>query len=118
MADQEKVIKGLECCIKHDEDFKHNSCSSLDCPYLNDCAFKNYFVKTSLIRDALELLKENEVHNYGEIITVYGHDNFEDAELYRDICETLKDAGLLTIHRTENAIGYTLGWKLMGVKKP
>ena len=60
MTDREKVIKGLECCVKHDEDFKTSPCSSLDCPYLDDCAFKNYFVKTSLMRDALELLKEQE----------------------------------------------------------
>lgn len=60
MTDREKVIKGLECCVKHDEDFKTSSCSSLNCPCLDDCAFKNYFVKTSLMRDALELLKEQE----------------------------------------------------------
>ena len=67
MKDREKVIRGLECCVKHDEDFKTSSCScySLNCPYLDDCAFKNYFVKTSLMRDALKLLTEQEGENNG-----------------------------------------------------
>ena len=71
MKDREKVIRGLECCVKHDEDFK--TCSSLDCPYLDDCDSINHFVKASLIRDALELLKEQEprVMTLKEVIDHY-----------------------------------------------
>lgn len=48
MADREKVIKGLECCILNNPDDKQR-CS--DCPYDGNCLNR-------LKMDALELLKE------------------------------------------------------------
>ena len=53
MTDREKVIKGLEMCIKDIE------CTG--CPYENDCFAQdgNPF-GTSMMRDALALIKEQE----------------------------------------------------------
>lgn len=51
MPDREKVIKGLEHCTK-------DGCR--DCPYEKNCdVFDNAFSGT-LVKDALELLKEQE----------------------------------------------------------
>ena len=52
MADLEKVIKGLECCIKRDPD-DYLRCD--ECPYPDGSACTN-----RLKIDALELLKEHE----------------------------------------------------------
>lgn len=50
MTDQEKVVRGLECCILHDPDDKPK-CKS--CPYDGACLNR-------LKRDALQLLKAQE----------------------------------------------------------
>lgn len=60
MADREKVIKGLECCILSDEE-----CECPDeCPYHDDCWETDYELVYTLKKDALELLKEQEPVEY------------------------------------------------------
>ena len=54
MTDREKVIKGLECCIKG------NTCSS-DCPYFNGVPMTDGECITALQADALALLKEQDI---------------------------------------------------------
>ena len=51
MADIEKVIKGLECCLRESEHIYDNPCA--DCPY-SELGGKCIDYKD---RDALELLK-------------------------------------------------------------
>lgn len=51
MADREKVIKALECCIAGD------SCIS-DCPYFREVPMTDGRCITAVQKDALELLKE------------------------------------------------------------
>ena len=51
MADREKVVRGLQCCI----DSTRSNCPH-DCPYLNECINGQFY--EPLYRDALELLKE------------------------------------------------------------
>lgn len=54
MAEREKVIKGLECCVKTIED-----CECADnCPYESQCWDGTMYL--DLMRDALELLKAPE----------------------------------------------------------
>ena len=53
MADREKVIKGLECCIEWD------SCNK--CPYETPNEYDIAECTLSLHKDALALLKEQEV---------------------------------------------------------
>ena len=55
MPDREKVIKGLECCIKHDPDDKPR-CG--ECPYDGACLNR-------LKADALELAKD-----YGHVLSM------------------------------------------------
>lgn len=52
MPDREKVIKGLEKCIEHED------CG--DCPYVNACSDPFESAVPCLMKDALELLKEQE----------------------------------------------------------
>jgi len=57
MSDMEKVIKGLEVCLKN---IDQQDCPN-DCPYLSDCSkYENRVVFQPLMRDALALLKEQE----------------------------------------------------------
>ena len=56
MIDEEKVIKGLECCA-NDKPFYHAHCD--ECPY-NGRRPDNMGGCTKLYRDTLELLKEQE----------------------------------------------------------
>ncbi len=51
MPDREKVIKGLETCIEHED------CG--DCPYVSTCVDPIDFA-VCLMKDALTLLKEQE----------------------------------------------------------
>lgn len=54
MADREKVIKGLESC-------KSSDCIGRGCPYFHDViadAIKNCDCTTELVRDVIEVLKE------------------------------------------------------------
>ena len=53
MPDREKVIKGLECCVKT------IGCKCADnCPYKSQCWDGTMFL--DMLRDALELLKAQE----------------------------------------------------------
>ena len=55
--DRDKVIKGLEVCLKN---IDQQDCPN-DCPYLSDCSkYENRVVFQPLMRDALALLKEQE----------------------------------------------------------
>lgn len=57
MIDREKVIKGLEVCLKN---IDQQDCPN-NCPYLNDCSkYENRVMFQPLMRDALALLKEQE----------------------------------------------------------
>lgn len=54
MADKEKVIKGLETCIKYID----RECP-IDCPYHEICTnYEGRVVFQPVLRDALALLKE------------------------------------------------------------
>ena len=60
MPDREKVIKGLEVCLKN---IDQQDCPN-DCPYLSDCSkYGNRVIFQPLMRDALTLLKEQETHD-------------------------------------------------------
>ena len=52
MTDREKVIKGIRKCLSH------KPCSENGCPYENECAVEH--LNDPLLRDAIELLKEQE----------------------------------------------------------
>jgi len=55
--DKEKVIKGLDICLKN---IDQPDCPN-DCPYLSDCSkYENRVVFQPLMRDALAMLKEQE----------------------------------------------------------
>ena len=57
MPDIEKVIKGLDVCLKN---IDQPDCPN-DCPYLSDCSkYENRVVFQPLMRDALTMLKEQE----------------------------------------------------------
>lgn len=57
MIDKEKVIKGLEVCLKN---IDQQDCPN-DCPYLSDCSkYGNRVIFQPLMLDALALLKEQE----------------------------------------------------------
>ena len=57
MPDREKVIKGLDVCLKN---IDQSDCPN-DCPYLSDCSkYENRVVFQPLMRDALALLKDQE----------------------------------------------------------
>lgn len=56
MPDREKVVKGLETCIKNID----RECP-IDCPYYERCAkYEGCVVFQPVLRDALELLKKQE----------------------------------------------------------
>ena len=52
MTDREKVIKGLECCVR----YTFEACE--ECKYHNECKKGDYYLP--LLRDALALLKAQE----------------------------------------------------------
>ena len=56
MADIEKVIKGLEYCTTHYN--CRNKASN--CPFIDDCKTIEDATGNTLMRDALELLKEQD----------------------------------------------------------
>jgi hypothetical protein len=59
MTDREKVIKGLECCMKWTGEPNTATCHCSDCSYTNmDILGQRYLI--DLINDALALLKEQE----------------------------------------------------------
>ena len=57
MLDREKVIKGLECCIRHGEN------AEVGCGKKNECPYERNGLKCwlDLNRDSLALLKEQEI---------------------------------------------------------
>lgn len=60
MADREKVIKGLECCMKWTGEPDTATCHCSDCSYTNmDILGQRCLI--DLINDALALLKEQEL---------------------------------------------------------
>lgn len=71
MADREKVMRGLECCIVRDPDAKRN-CE--ECQYNHEGIITNAPCSNGLMADALALLKEQEprVLDWGEIGAVDG----------------------------------------------
>lgn len=54
MADMEKVIRGLECCVRYYDDDNTRACR--ECPYRvpNTITCMSFY---PLLKDALELLK-------------------------------------------------------------
>lgn len=57
MTDREKVVKGLEICIKN---INQVDCPN-DCPYYSDCTkYEKRYIFQPLLRDALKLIKEQE----------------------------------------------------------
>lgn len=69
MADREKVIEGLEICIKN---INQVDCPN-DCPYYSDCAKYAYrYVFQPLLRDALALLKRQEAKPVIVTTNAYG----------------------------------------------
>lgn len=52
MADIERVIKGIRKCLSQ------KPCQENGCPYENECAVEH--INAPLLRDALELLKEQQ----------------------------------------------------------
>lgn len=54
MVDRQKVLKGLECCLK-----SWNGACDPECPYNCECRM-NAEVFQTVMRDALELLKEQQ----------------------------------------------------------
>lgn len=58
MADLEKVIKGLECCLRESEHIDDNPCA--DCPYYDIDSGLGGKCIDDKDKDALALLKEHE----------------------------------------------------------
>lgn len=58
MPDREKVIKGLECCLRESEHIDDNPCA--DCPYYDIDSGLGGKCIDDKDRDALELLKEQQ----------------------------------------------------------
>lgn len=58
MPDREKVIRGLECCIKQGENAVYRR--DLDCPYQDKNHSCRLVCWTNLNKDAIALLKEQE----------------------------------------------------------
>ena len=59
MADREKVLKGLECCMKWTGEPNTATCHCSDCSYTNMDIFGQRCL-IDLINDALALLKDQE----------------------------------------------------------
>lgn len=59
MPDTQKVIKGLECCMKWTGEPNTATCHCSDCSYTNMDVFGERCL-IDLINDALELLKEQD----------------------------------------------------------
>ena len=55
--DEEKIFKGLEYCTTH---YNCRNTRAKDCPYINECKPIDNATGNTLMRDALELLKEQE----------------------------------------------------------
>ena len=59
MIDREKVIKGLEHCVRESEHIYDNPCNG--CPYYTNVGFNQFKCESvQMKRDALALLKEQE----------------------------------------------------------
>ena len=54
MADREKAIKGLECCLKT---INGNDGCPIECPYCEECLGSIRTIFMPMMRDALSLLK-------------------------------------------------------------
>ena len=78
MPDREKVIKGLECCVK--TTIEESKCAD-NCPYKSQCWDGTMFL--DILQDALELLKAQEPVK--PFVTGNGH-TFEEAETWWYVC--------------------------------
>ena len=58
MADLEKVLKGLECCLRESEHIDDNPCK--DCPYYDVDSGVGGRCMEEKDKDAIELLKEQQ----------------------------------------------------------
>ena len=76
MADIEKVIKGLECCLRESEHIDDNPCA--DCPYYDIDSGLGGKCIDDKDRDALELLKE-----YAVIKETISDEIHETAKMFR-----------------------------------
>lgn len=54
MLDREKVIRGLECCVRYDDEYQR---ACVKCPYRGPYPFTCMTLHT-MLKDALEALKE------------------------------------------------------------
>lgn len=94
MADIEKVIKGLEMCIRHGEN------AEVGCGQKNECPYEQFGLKCwlDLNRDALAMLKEQEKEIKALRLLVewaeecdFGFDQFPDEyERYKDEIKDMK----------------------------
>ena len=83
MADREKVIKAIECCVvNHTRCFDDNDKL---CPYFST---KVYMCEIELLKDALALLKQEAVEPY---VTGRG-ETFETAETWWYACGNCHEA--------------------------
>lgn len=97
--DRDKVIKGLECCVKESEGYEEQ-CG--ECPY----GAKGGGCIDRLLADTITMLKEQEkkritLHKK-HVIAWNRNDEFSMRKLYEAICETLLDEGELFIARTDD----------------
>ena len=104
----EKVLKGLACCTNGRNTVPH--CE--DCPYNG---FDNVCAKLDeMHKEALELLKEQEIKPYGGFI------EFPDAagELtgYAAIVEHMMKAGILKVVKQEAPMLTRYNWAIKAVK--
>ena len=83
MADREKVIKGLECCMKWTGEPNTATCHCSDCSYTNmDILGQRCLI--DLINDALALLKEQEMRECclcKHYDSVYKHCTYHDHDV-------------------------------------
>ena len=82
MQYREKVIKGLEVCLKN---IDQQDCPN-DCPYLSDCSkYENRVIFQPLMRDALALLKEQEAKPVIVTTNAYGTRFYHCPKCNRDL---------------------------------
>ena len=98
MAELEKVIKGLECCLKESDHLYSNPC--------NGCPYEGKECIDRMKADAIALLKEQEkkeikLHKK-HVLTLKRNDEFTMRKLYESICEKLLDEGEMIITRTDD----------------
>ena len=87
LADIKKVIKGLESCV-------NNNCNINECPYCEFVHNEYVCLEDFLIRDALELLKEQE-QKTGEWISIWREDDPDTSTSARcSVCNRISERPL------------------------